>query len=160
MNITDFIPGKTLLYAALAAAAVGGYMYWAHEQQERGAAEVRAEQAREAFKAGERELAKQQVLITAKAKVEKDYAQLKKDYAATRAERVAAEQRLRDELAVGGQTGSDPSTCRGVAGDPRDCIIAQGSAALGRMDDAVKSLSAKASGLQAYVREVCLRAND
>jgi hypothetical protein len=161
MSLLSLVPGgKLTLYAVAAAACVAGYAYWAHVQQERGAAEVEAVHAKEAFKAGERELAKQQVLVTAKAQVEKKYAEAKKLAAVAVAERVAAEQRLRDELARGGQASGDPSTCRGIDGDPRDCIIAQGSAALGRMDDAVKKLAAQTVGLQNYTREVCLRANN
>lgn len=160
MNITDFIPGKALLYLGLAAAAVAGYAYWAHVQQEKGAAENEQVHAKEAFKEGERQLAKQQTLIAAKAAVEKKYAQAKNEAAVAGAARDAAQQRLRNELAQRGQPGGDPTTCRGVDGDPRDCIIAQCSSALGRLDGAVKNVANQVSGLQGYAREVCLAAND
>ena len=145
------------------ALALAGVLAFTHGMAYRsGKANVRAQWDKEhaelttaALIASEAARAKEQVLTTANEKVTNDYLNQKKLRASDAAVNAG---KLRDlQAAIDRARSQQAPAIAGAASDPRLDIIAECSSTVSGLDDKVKSLVSTLTGLQSYVRDVCVK---
>ena len=153
--------GKIAAVVALLVVLAGGAWKVRHGGIVEGRAEVqikwdkeRAETTAAALVASEARRVKDKVLTDANAKVTNDYITQKAQWTATA---VINAGKLRDlQAALDRARSQQAPAVAGTVADPRLDIIAECANTVSRLDDKVKSLAGTLTGLQSYVKDVCI----
>lgn len=158
MGLNWLNPGRWLLYLALLAALGVGIYRLDQSRQQIGYDKAQAEYIAAALKAEQAARAKEQELLTARTKVEAEYAKHKKTAAADAGAAADELDRLRNELAITSAASKDstPATGdHGTGGLERE-LLGNCSQTLQGVAREADRLETKVVALQSYVSQVCV----